>query len=327
MKITVFGAGAIGCVVAGRMAAADLNVTLIARGQTLTAIKERGLTLITGGQTENIQIHAIDDTNKVGSQDIVIVALMANMIRPALKKITPLIGSKTTVVAAQNGIPWWYFHNLPGNWPRLNLNTVDKDGEIWKSIGPEKVLGCTIRMSASLIEPSIAKYSDYKIYNIGEPDGVESLRLNQVVNAFSTAGFSAITDMNIRKSVWSKVCSNIGVNPISVICNATMGEMCGETRICEVIKEVLQEVYSVTKELGIELEPDIRESVEDGARLGSFRTSTLQSFDNGKPIELDSIVGATSEIGQMIGVPTPMIDTIYALTRLRAKVADCYVAP
>ena len=327
MKITVFGAGAIGCVVAGRMASAGLDAKLIARGETLKAIQNQGLTLLTGEDRETVKLHATDDTTLVGAQDLVIISLMANTIRPALPAILPLIGPNTTVVAAQNGIPWWYFHALPGDWPNVHLDSLDPGGQIWKAIGPEKVLGCTVRMSASLPEPGTARYSEYQTYNLGEPDGSESDRLLAAAAAFATAGFSAPIDMDIRTSVWSKICSNIGVNPISVICNATMEQMCNEPRVCDVMRAILREVLAVTQKLGVELPADVEENVARGARLGAFRTSTLQSFDRGKPIEVDSIVRAVSEIGRMVGVPTPQIDCVYALTRLRADVAGCYLAP
>ena len=327
MKITVFGAGAIGCVVAGRMASAGLDVKLIARGKTLGAIKKQGLTLLTGENHEVVKLQVTDDTSEVGPQDLVIISLMANTIRPALPAILPLIDSNTTVVAAQNGIPWWYFHALRGVWPKVHLDSLDPDGHIWKAIGPEKVLGCTVRMSASLPEPGVARYSEHQTYNLGEPDGSESGRLVATADAFATAGFNAPIDMDIRKSVWAKICSNIGVNPISVICNATMEQMCNEPRVCDVMRAILREVVAVAQKLGVELPADIEENVARGARLGAFRTSTLQSFDRGKPIEIDSIVGAISEIGRMVDVPTPQIDCVYALTRLRADVAGCYLAP
>ncbi len=327
MKITVFGAGAIGCVVAGRMSAAGLDVTLIARGVTLQSIRDRGLVLESGEKRETIELKTTDDTKSVGPQDVVIIALMANTIIQAIPALAPLIGPTTTVISAQNGIPWWYFHSLPGNWAKVNLDSLDPGGQIWNAIGPEKVLGCTVRMSASKPNPRIALYTDNSTYTLGEPDGTKSRRLLRAAEAFIKAGFNAPVEEDIRTAVWSKICSNIGVNPISVICGATMEEMCDDQNVCDVMRAILREVLAVTKKLGVKLPGDILDNVDRGVRLGSFRTSTLQSFEQGKAIEIDSIVGAVSELGQLVGVPTPQIDAVYALTRLRANIAGCYTAP
>ncbi len=331
MKICVFGAGAIGSAITAYMTKAGLDVTLYARGSTLTAIQTKGLILRTADGEFVTRPNLTDDATKAGIQDIVITPLKVPAVRGALESIKPMIGPNTIVVPAHNGVPWWYFYALPGNWLKIHLDSVDPGGLVWDALRPEQTIGCVVYMGASIPEPGIVSHLSRPDrlgrFPIGELDGSKSDRVGHVSEAFTSAGFESPISTEIRTEVWYKILGNIGANPISVLTQGTMGEMYDDEGIANLITGMMQECYMVAEKLGIILHSTPEERVEGYRRPSDFRTSMLQDFDNGRPAEVDAIVGAVSEIGRMIGVETPLIDSVYALTRLRAETANCYQAP
>ena len=334
MKICVFGAGAAGSVVTTHMDRAGLDVTLIARGATLAAVRDKGLVLRRGDEEFTARPKVTDDPTEAGVQDIVIIALKAPAIRGAIESILPLIGPETVVIPAQNGIPWWYFYGLPGDWPKLHLDSVDPGGRIWNALGPERTLGTVAGVGgASVPEPGIILQAGHANrrkgrFPIGEPDGSESERAHRVSEVFKVAGFETEVSTEIRSFIWHKLLGNVGANPISLLTQATMSEMYGDDGIAELATAMMRECYMITEKHGIALAGTPEERIEGyKQRPTAFRTSTLQDFDRGRPVEIDTILGAVSEIGRMVGVETPLIDTVYALSRLRATTAGCYTEP
>ena len=331
MKICVFGAGAVGGAVAAYMANAGLDVTLIARGAMLAAVRDKGLILRRREDEIVTRPKVTDDTTEAGVQDIVITTLKVPAIRGALDSLKALIGPETTVVPAQNGIPWWYFHELPGDWTKRHLDNVDPGGTVWKGIGPEHVIGCVVGMGASVLEPGVISHLSHKgqqgRFPVGEPDGTESERVHHVSEAFIAAGFGSEISTTIRDNLWHKLLGNVGANPISVLTLGTMGEMHNDDRVADVMIRMMRECYAVSEKLGATIPGTPEERIEIFKGPSPFRTSSLQDLDNSRPMEVDAIVGAVSEMGRMVGVETPLVDTVYALTRLRAELADCYRAP
>ena len=333
MKICVFGAGAVGGVVAARMASAGLDVTLIARGATLAAVRDKGLVLRRENEEIAARPNVTDDIEQVGVQDLVITTLKVPAVRGALESIQHLIGPETIVVPAHNGIPWWYFHKLPGDWQKQHLDSVDPSGHIWQGLGPERTLGTVVGMGTTVLEPGVIFQVgppgvSYGRFPIGELDGSESERAHRVSEVFAAAGFTSAVSTEIRTEVWTKLLTNIGANPISLITQGTMGDMHGDDRVAKLMFGMIRECYAVTKKLGITLPGSPEERIElYKTRPGGFKPSTLQDFEKGRPVEIDAIVGAVSEIGGMVGVETPFIDTVYALARLRAITAGCYTEP
>lgn len=333
MRICVFGAGATGSVVATHMDRAGLDVTLIARGATLVAVRDKGLVVRREDEEFVARPNVTDDVEKAGVQDVVVTTLKVPAIRGALDSLRPLIGPETVVIPAHNGIPWWLFYGLPGDWPKQHLDSVDPGGHIWKGLGPERTLGTVVGMGASVQEPGIILQngragSRKGRFPFGEPDGSVSERVHRVSELFRKAGFESVVSTEIRSEVWHKLLGNIGSNPISLLTQGTMGEMHSEDGIAELITEMMRECYAVAAKLGITVPGTPEQRVEGyRQRPSSFRTSTLQDFDKGRPVEIDAIIGAVSEIGEMVDVKTPRIDAVYALSRLRAITAGCYSEP
>ncbi len=333
MKICVFGAGAVGGALAAYMARAGLDVTLIARGATLAVVRDKGLILRRADEEFLAKPKVTDDTKKAGVQDIVITALKVPTVRSALKSIQPLIGPETIVVPAHNGIPWWHFYALPGDWPKQHLDSVDPGGLVWKGLGPERTLGTVLGIGASVPEPGVifrvgtASRGAGRL-PIGEPDGSESERAHRVSEIFQAAGFTSEVSTEIRSEVWLKILGNVGTNPISILTQATMGEIYDDDAVAELVAGMMRECYMITEKLGINLQGTPEDRIEFFRRLSAnFRTSTLQDFDKGRSVEIDAIIGAVSEIGVMVNVETPLIDSVYALARLRAITAGCYTGP
>jgi 2-dehydropantoate 2-reductase len=331
MKICVFGAGAVGGTVAAYMANAGLDVTLIARGTTLAAVRDKGLILRRTDDEIVTRPKVTDDTMEAGVHDIVITTLKVPAIRGALDSLKALIGTETTVVPAQNGIPWWYFYGLQGDWPKRHLDNVDPGGIVWKGLGPEHVIGCVVGMGASVPEPGVISHTPHRgrqgRFPVGEPDGTESERVHQVSEAFKAAGFGSEISPEIRNNLWHKLLGNVGANPISVLTLGTMGEMHSDDLVADVLIKMMRECFAVSEKLGATIPGTPEERIEVFKGTGAFRTSSLQDLDKGRPMEVDAIVGAVSEMGRMVGVETPLVDAVYALTRLRAELADCYQAP
>ena len=333
MRICVFGAGAVGSVVAANMHRVGLDVTLIARGPTLAAIRDKGLVVRRGDEEIIAQLKVTDDVVKAGPQDLVITTLKVPAVRNALAAIKPLIGPETVVVPAHNGIPWWYFYALPGDWPKQHLDSVDPGGSVWQGLGPERTLGTIVGMGTAVVEPGVVLQvgpsgDTHGRFPIGEPDGSESDRARCVSEVFQAAGFASEVSTEIRTEVWLKILTNIGANPISLLTLGTMADMLGDDSIVDLKLEMLRECYALSKRLGITLPGTPEERIElFKSRSGPFKPSTLQDLENGKPVEVDAIVGAVSEIGRMVDVDTPLIDAVYALSRLRAITAGCYVEP
>ncbi len=333
MKICVFGAGAVGGLIAARMDRAGLDVTLIARGETLAAVRDKGLILRRVDEEITAHPKVTDDTEKAGVQNVVVTALKMPAVRGALKSIQPLIGPETVVIPAHNGVPWWYFYGLPGDWPKQHLDSVDPDGCIWEALGPERTLGTVLGIGAAVPEPGVvlqggSASSGGGRFPIGELDGSESERARRVSKAFEAAGFASEVSTEIRTDVWLKILTNIGANPISILTLGTMDDILGDDRIVDLDIGMLRECYAVTAKLGINLPSSPEERIEVfRTHSGPYRTSTLQDFDRGRPVEIDAIVGAVSEIGRMVSVDTPLIDSVYALARLRAITAGCYTDP
>jgi len=331
MKICIFGAGAIGGAVAAYMVRAGLDVTLFARGATLDAVRDKGLILRTADDEITTHPNVTNDAEEAGVHDVIITTLKVPAVRGALSSIKPLIGPETVVVPAHNGVPWWYFYRLPGEWPKQNLDSVDPGGKVWDGLGPERTLGCVVYMGASVPEPGVISHlgrpDRLGRFPVGELDGSESERVLRVSKAFKTAGFESPVSTEIRTEVWYKILGNIGANPISVLTMGTMGEMYADDGVSELVVGMMYECYAITEKLGITLPSTPEERVEGYKRPSDFRTSMLQDFDKGRPIEIDAIVGAVAEIGKMVNVETPFIDAVYALTRLRAETASSYQAP
>jgi len=319
MKICIYGAGAIGAYLGAELAATDNEVSLVARGPHLEAMHANGLTLQIGDEERNVAVHCTDDPTTLGPQDYVIITLKAHSVAPILEQIQPLLGDDTAVVTAQNGILWWYFHALPGPWENHRLETADPGGEIWNAIGPERAIGCVVYPSCEIVRPGVVRHLDGNRFMLGEPDGTKSERVVALGRALTDAGLKAPVRKKIREDIWLKLLGNATFNPISVLTGATLEQMGRDPGVREVVRNMMTEAQDVATELGVKFAFSIDKRIDGGAQVGAHKTSMLQDLEAGRPLELDALVASVTETGRLVGVPTPTIDMILALVRLRLE--------
>ena len=321
MRITLVGAGAIGGLLGTRLAAAGHEVSALARGATLAALRAHGWRLRSGGALLEAPLAmASDDAALLGTQDLVIVALKAYALPDVAPRLTPLLGEQTRIISAMNGVPWWFTHDIAaaGTEP---LASVDPGGAIARALPVARTLGGVVHMSASIAEPGVADHTMGLGIILGDatPEALaRGLPASEIVAVFRSAGFDATHSSEIRRDVWYKLWGNLTLNPISVLTEAMSDQIIEDPLVRAFSTSCMLETAAIGARLGyaIAQSPDDRHAVT--ARLGGFRSSMLQDAQAGRPLELDGIVGATRELGRRVGVATPAIDTLYGLTRLLA---------
>lgn len=325
MKICVFGAGAIGGYMGLKLAQAGADVSLVARGPHLAAMKSRGLTLVEAdGARQTVQVTASDDPADLGPQDYVIVTLKAHSVPPVVAKMQPLIGPNTTIVSGVNGVPWWYFHKIGGALEGTRLTTVDPGNAQWDGFGPDRVLGCVVYPAAEVSEPGTIKHIEGNRFSLGEPDGSKSDRAMALSKALMAAGLKAPVRPRLRDEIWVKLWGNLSFNPISALTHATLDVLCTDEGTRAVARNMMLEAQTIAEKLGVKFPVDVDRRIDGGAAVGAHRTSMLQDLDMGRPMEIDALVGSVQELGRVTDTPTPTIDTVLALTKLRGRSAGLY---
>ena len=324
MKICIFGAGAIGGYMGAKLAQAGAEVSLVARGPHLAAMRERGLTLIEEEGTTTVPVTASDNAADLGPQDYVIVTLKAHSVPPVVAKMQPLIGPDTTIVSGVNGVPWWYFHKIGGPLEGTRLASVDPGDAQWTGFGPDRVLGCVVYPAAEVIEPGVVKHIEGNRFSLGEPDGSKSERAVRLSEALTAAGLKAPVRPKLRDEIWVKLWGNLSFNPISALTHATLDVLCTDPGTRGVARAMMLEAQEIAEKLGVKFPIDVDRRIEGGAAVGAHRTSMLQDLDQGRPMEIDALVGSVRELGRITGTPTPTIDTVLALVQLRARVSGLY---
>lgn len=322
MKICIFGAGAIGGYMGVKLAQAGADVSLVARGPHLAAMQAKGLTLIEESGTSNVQVTASDNPADLGPQDYVIVTLKAHSVPAVVPHMQPLIGPNTTIVSGVNGVPWWYFHNLEGPHEGTRLESVDPGNAQWDGFGPDRVLGCVVYPAAEVVEPGVIKHIEGNRFSLGEPDGSKSERALALSKALSAAGLKAPVRPRIRDEIWVKLWGNLSFNPISALTHATLDVLCTDEGTRAVARNMMVEAQHIAEALGVKFPIDVDRRIDGGAAVGAHRTSMWQDLDAGRPMEIEALVGAVSELGLLLKIPTPTIDTVLALIRLRAQMAE-----
>ena len=322
MKITIVGAGAIGGHLGALLSRNGVDVSLVARGAHLKAMRENGLKLIMGDRQFVTHPHVTNDPTSLGPQDYVVISLKSHQAPGMVDAIRPLLGPSTTVATAMNGIPWWYFYKQPGPWENYQVKSVDPDGAQWGGIGPERAIGCITYVASEVIEPGVVKSGGSFRYLIGEPDGSESercLKFQEVVNA---CGIEALVRPEIRKDIWVKLMGNMAYNPTSALTLAHSGALVDDPASEALLRRLMTEVIAISKALGSDPDASIDDRIE-GTRKGAafHKTSMLQDLERGRPMEINPIVGAAAELAELVGVKTPTIDTVLALVRIRAQMS------
>ena len=324
MKICVYGAGAIGGYFGARLARCGHDVTLIARGPHLEAMRKNGLRLISDGDDFTVHPMCTDDPAEAGPQDYVIITLKAHSVPAVAERMKPLLGPGTAVVPAVNGVPWWYFHKLEGPWEGTRIETVDPGGAQWTHIGPERVIGCVVYPAAEVVEPGVVRHIALDRVPLGELDGTRSERAQALGKALIEAGVKAPVRPRIRDDVWIKLWGNCAFNPVSVLTGGTLGEIAQDPATRAVTRAMMVEAQAIGEKLGARFPIDVERRIDGAAEVGDHKSSTLQDFERGRPMEIDALVAAVAELGRLVGIPTPTMDMIYALVRQRARTAGCY---
>ena len=324
MRICIYGAGAIGGYMGARLSLSGVDVTLIARGPHLQAMNKNGLKIISDGQEITAFPRCSDDPAEAGPQDYVIITLKAPSVPNVLDAMQPLLGERTCVVTTANGIPWWYFYGLKGHWENHRLESVDPGNRQWEEIGPERVIGCVVYPACEISEPGVIKHIEGNRFTLGEPDGEISERCLQLSKAFIGAGFKSPVRSEIRNEIWVKLWGNLCFNPISALTHATLDVIATEAGTRNIAKSMMLEAQAIGEKLGVRFGIDVEKRINGAAAVGAHRTSMLQDLEAGRMMEIDALLGAVKELGQLVGVATPVIDLVLTLVQQRARVAGCY---
>jgi 2-dehydropantoate 2-reductase len=322
----VFGAGAIGGYLAVELAlAGEHEVCVIARGAHLRAIQHDGLRLRIGGQEKIARVPASDQPAQLGPQDVVICALKAHQAWQQCERFSPLLAAQTAVVTAMNGIPWWYFYNSRGAFEGYHLESVDHGARQWNAIGPERAIDCVVDPACEVVSPGVIAHHEFKRFTLGEPDGSLSARVQALSQTFVQAGFEAPIRDNIRWNIWLKLWGNACFNPISLLTGATLDRITGEPGLRSIRTAVMQECRLVAIALQIQIpESMIQRRLDVAGSATGHRMSMLQDLDSGRSIEIDALVSAVHEWGQLTQVSTPAVDNLLALARERGRQAGIY---
>jgi 2-dehydropantoate 2-reductase len=328
MKVCIYGAGAIGAHIGVLMKLAGVDVSMIARGANLDAIRENGLTLITtvdGVETHKVaRMPATIVPAELGHQDYVIVSLKSHQAWDAADHMLPLIGPNTAVVTAQNGIPWWYFYGLDGPYADMQIESVDPGGRQWAALRPERAIGCTVYPAAEIVAPGIVRHTYGDRYNLGEPNRQITPRVTALAKAFEAAGLKSKVYDDIRNDIWLKLWGNLCFNPISALTRATLDIVATDPGTRAVAKAMMLEAETLARKIGADFRVDVERRIDGAASVGAHRTSMLQDLDKSRPLELDALLTSVQEIGCLVDVPTPTIDIVLALTQQMGRVAGVY---
>jgi 2-dehydropantoate 2-reductase len=324
MKIAVVGAGAIGAYVGARLALAGEDVTFLARGANLEALRGRGVRLILPDGTEQTttSIAATSDYALAGPQDLVILAVKAHQLEAVARDVPRLLGPQTVVVPMQNGIPYWYFHKHVGPLAGRHVNAVDPRGLISRHIPAERVVGCVVYPATELVAPGVVRLIEGDRYPVGEPDGSRSERVVRVSDCFARAGFRAPVLDDIRAEIWLKLWGNLTFNPISALTRATLVDICEDAGTRQLAVDMMTEAQDVARSFGIAMRVPLAKRIAGAAKVGRHKTSMLQDVEAGRALEIDALLGAVIELASLSGTPTPHLHAVYALTRLLAHAAD-----
>ena len=353
IRITVVGAGSVGGVLAFRLARAGHVVSVIARGDHLGAIQARGLTLIEGSDRPNpndrpdtIAMQASDDpavlARASGPSDLIIIALKAHSIPQMLPRLSPLLQDQTRVVAAINGVPWWYFNGQSGSHADRTLQTLDPEGRAALAVDPSRLVGCIVHLSAEVPAPGVVRNTAGKRLILGEvldpeTDGrkasghdsgrqLRRLGAADIAVLCGAAGFTAEHTQDIRREVWTKLIGNLSFNPVSALTGLRMDGLCADPAICDLLRSLIDEGKAVASAMGVAVTIDADARIAMARSLGPVRTSTLQDFEAGRPPELDALVGAVIELAQWYQVPVPALRQVHALAQAKARALGLYGA-
>ena len=321
MKIAVVGAGAIGGYLGGWLAAAGEDVSFIARGPNLDAIRANGMRVIGEDGSERVvrDVRATQHMREAGPQDVVLLTVKAHQVAAVAADLKHLCDDRTTIVTMQNGIPWWYFHKHGGEHEGKAVRAADPDGSIARHISPDCVIGSVVYPAATLIAPGVVQVVEGKRFTLGELDGTKSERAERISASLGSAGFKAPITEDIRGEIWLKIWGNLSFNPISALTHATLVDLLKFPLTRELSIAMMMEAQTIAGKLGVTLRVGIDKRIAGAEKVGAHKTSMLQDVEAGRALEIDALIGAVIELGRLTGTPTPHIDAVYACVSLLGK--------
>ena len=322
MKICVYGAGAIGGLMAAWLARSGHEVALVARGAQLDAIRRDGLRIRSQGKTESFKIKADANPAAFGAQDYVLVTVKAQNLTEVASSIGPLLGRDTSVVTAMNGVPWWFFHGLKRQDERLE--SLDPGGRLAQAIATERVVGCVIHLAASTPEPGLVSHNMGARLILGQPGGENTARTKRIAEALTTAGFEVVVSNTIEKEFWVKLLGNVSFNPVSALTVSTADRLIENQEVKAYMVEIMREVLAIGRAVGVDANIDPEQRIDMARALGPFKTSMLQDLEAGKRLEIDGLLAGTLEIARKAGVRAPFTESLFGLIRARAQSTGQY---
>jgi 2-dehydropantoate 2-reductase len=319
MRVAVLGAGAIGAYVGAALARGGTEVHLIARGENLKAMRERGVRVLSDRGDFEAHPPATDDPSEVGPVDYIFLGLKANSYHTAGPMLEPLMHDDTAVIAAQNGIPWWYFHGVSGPYSGRQIETVDPRGAVSRVISPERAIGCVVYAGTELEAPGVVRHLEGTRFTIGEPNGTLSDRCKQFSDAMIEGGLKCPVESEVRDEIWVKLMGNVAFNPLSALTRSTMAGICRHDNARQLVGRMMAETLEIAEAVGAHPHVSIEKRLAGAERVGEHKTSTLQDLEAGKPLELAAIIGAVVELADLTGIDAPCLRTVEAASSLLAE--------
>ncbi|MCS0497654.1 2-dehydropantoate 2-reductase [Ancylobacter mangrovi] len=324
MKVCIYGAGAIGGYVGVQLKRAGVDVSLIARGAHLEAMRSNGLKLLIDDEERVEHIPCSDNPADFGPQDYVIVALKAHQVPGVVDLMQPLLGNDTAVVTAVNGVPYWYYYKHGDQLEGKTLESIDPGAKQWNGLRPERAIGCIVYPATEVIEPGVIKHVYGDKFPLGEPSGEITDRVNKLSEAFTAGGMRAPVMPNIRDELWLKLWGNLCFNPISALTHATLDVIASDPGTRAVAKAMMLEAQEIAVQSGVNFRVGVERRIDGAGAVGAHKTSMLQDLERSRAMEIDPLVTVVQEMGRLAGIPTPTIDVVLSLVRQRAQIAGCY---
>jgi 2-dehydropantoate 2-reductase len=324
VKICVYGAGAVGGLMAAWLSRAGHDVSVIARGAQLDAIRTGGLRVRSEGKVEKLSVRAEREAAALGPQDYVLVAVKAQNLTEVAAGIGPLVGAGTSIMTAMNGVPWWFFDRLKFGGGKERLESLDPGGKLSRAMPTGRLVGCVIHFAASTPEPGLVSHNMGRRLIAGEPGGKNTARTAKIAQALTAAGFETVETAEIEKEFWVKLLGNVSFNPVSALTQTTADKLIEDRPIKDYMVSIMREVLAIGRAVGIDAAIDPEARIDMARVLGKFKTSMLQDLEAGKPLEIDGLLAGTLEIARKAGVAAPFTESLFGLIRARASATGQY---
>lgn len=310
------GAGAIGTFIGARLSLGGCRVTALARGATAASLRAHGFRLVQGGALVTAPMSVVEDTVGLGEQDLVVLAVKGPSLAQVAEKIPPVLGSATVVLTAMNGVPWWFFQDAAGSCGGMKLTSIDPEGRIAAAIPERHIVGCVVHATCSVAEPGLVRHGFGNGLIIGEPSGTPSARVEALAARLTTAGFDTTVSARIQADIWYKLWGNMTMNPISALTGATCDRILDDPLLNRYTLAIMAEAAAIGAKIGCPISQSGEDRNAVTRKLGAFKTSMLQDVEAGRPLEIDALLTAVTEIGERVGVPTPSTDALLGLVRV-----------